>query len=532
MTEERHVPSQSIQERLGVVGELTTLIIGAYDLNRVFRDAILRVREVLDFRRASIALVSADRTGYSLHTLYDEARGVFTPEDESFALGWGLTGRVIATGEPIVDNAFPGNRRIREPSEDAVSVLVVPLEVGGEVIGALTFGASRPGAYTDDDLRLARILAGQIGASLHQSRVLASAEERQHELEALIEASDAPVLMVRNGRVVHVNRAMAALAGRTRELLHGAPIDHVNELLAPRVADPATLSVELEADEANVAVRDRIEFTSPLPRTFVRTIAPVLDQEGGTVGQVVYYRDVTIEQQAERARDDFVSTVSHELRTPLASIKASLKLLSMGAAGEIGTAVQDYLDIALRNLERLIRLVNDLLDVSRLQRGKLDLRPSAVAVARAVTQAVGAVSVFAEERGVYLEIEPTQDELVVSANPDRFEQVLINLLSNAVKFSPEEGHVRVSSWRDGEFAVVEVADEGHGVPSDKREAIFESFHQLDGAARSAGGTGLGLAISREIVEGMEGRIWLDEGDEPGARFRVALPLLVAEESDR
>jgi signal transduction histidine kinase len=302
-------------------------------------------------------------------------------------------------------------------------------------------------------------------------------------------------------------------------------MERINQALTRSLADPAALAPQTEALlKGEQLFRDRVELVFPRQVICQRTVAPVRGPEGDVLGHVLIYRDVTVEAAAEAAKDEFVSTVSHELRTPLTSVKTSLSLLGKGVAGEVTEEMREFLGIALRNLERLIRLVDDLLDLSRIESGRLVTNVEPVALARVVTGAVDAVRGYSEARGARLEV--TEGEPVtVTADGDRLEQVIVNLLSNAVKFSPTGGRVGLRWWLEDGQAVLEVSDEGPGIPAAQLETVFERFRQLgDTFARRSGGVGLGLAISRKIIEQFGGSLWVESDEGEGARFFVRLEV--------
>ena len=530
----------SAAERLEVVGELASLINITFDLGEIFRAAVVKMQRVIEFRRASVALITDDRTRYYLHTLYDAVRGGFVEKEETFALDSGLPGQVIQTGEAIRVDEFGGTEGMRTEKEKKVSALIVPLHLDGEVIGTLNLGAKRSKVYEDEDLEFAVILARQIETSLHYSKLFATIQRQQKtlaseqaklesersRLEALIEASDAAILMVSDGRVAHVNGAMVELLGIPAEVVMGAPIEQINRALARFLGDPGALTAQIAAlESADTPLRDRVEFEFPRKRVCQRTVAPVLGVGGEALGHVMIYRDITREAEAEAAKSEFVSIVSHELRTPLTSVKTSLSLLAKGAAGKITQQMRELCDVALRNLDRLIRLVDDLLDLSKIQSGRASIELVPVSVKEAAGRAVEAVHGFAQERQVRLECGESDDATFVMADPDRLEQVIINLLSNAIKFSPPEGQVGLCWRTDSEFAVLEVSDEGPGIPADQLETIFEKFRQLErSATRTHGGAGLGLAISQTIVEHFGGDLWAESEEGRGSRFFVRLRL--------
>ena len=251
------------------------------------------------------------------------------------------------------------------------------------------------------------------------------------------------------------------------------------------------------------------------------TTSPLRD-DGTIRGAVVAFRDVTERREMERIKDEFVSVVSHELRTPLTAIRGALGLLDSGALDGSPEQAARMARIALTSSERLSRLVDDILDMERLDAGTTRLELAEHRVNGLVAAAVDQVSVLAEEAGVV--VIPTGSQEVVRADGERIVQTLTNLLGNAVKFSPRGSSVRVTAVPVGDLVELRVDDEGRGIPPDKLEAVFGRFEQVDASdTRERGGSGLGLAIARSIVERHGGRLWaLSEGEGRGSSFRFTL----------
>ena len=533
--------ARSPAARLAVVGELAALINAAVDLREIFQGAILKVERVLDFRRASVVLLDDTADHYYLHTLYDRAQGGFVAEEGSFPVAKGSTGEAIRSGRPIRVDALPATEGILLQQGKHVSALIVPLHVGDRVIGALNFGHEEAGRYTEEDLDWAVVLGRQIETSLYYSRLLSTIAEqrealaRQHaavqdqrnQLEALIDASDAAIMLVgRDRRIAYANAEMARLVGIPREAVLGASVDSVHRFLGGSFVDPAAVATQEQALTLDTPLRDRVELKFPERRVWQRVVAPVRQGGGGgtLLGHIVLYRDVTHEVEADRLKSEFVSVVSHELRTPMTSVKASLSLLLAGAGGSLEPSARELLEIALRNGDRLIRLVNDLLDLSRLEAGRMEMQLEPVALGDAIRSSVETVAAFANQQGVTITTSPPPEELRVHGVRDRVEQVIVNLLSNAIKFSSRGDRVAVRWWRDGDDVVTEVADQGPGIPGDKLQTIFEPFRQLDSSStREHGGAGLGLTISRGIVEALGGKLWAESELGAGSRFFVRLP---------
>lgn len=234
-------------------------------------------------------------------------------------------------------------------------------------------------------------------------------------------------------------------------------------------------------------------------------------------------RDVSERNEVERMKKEFVSTVSHELRTPLTSIRGSLGLLAGGVLGELPEEAKEVVAVAERNVVRLVTLINDILDLERLDTGRLEMTFERVPVATILARSLEAVAAFAEHAGITLESVATSATLF--GDPDRLVQVLVNLVSNAVKFSKRGSTVTISVAESQGVTEICVRDRGRGIPPAFRNAIFGRFRQVEASdARQKGGTGLGLAICKAIVEQHGGTIHVDSEEGVGSVFRVRIPL--------
>lgn len=239
---------------------------------------------------------------------------------------------------------------------------------------------------------------------------------------------------------------------------------------------------------------------------------------------VAVVRDITERRRVAEMKDAFVSTVSHELRTPLTSIAGSLGLLAGGAAGELPDKAARLIGIAHSNSQRLVRLINDILDVEKLESGKLVMSMSPLDLRDIASRAIEGVRGYADQLGVTLSLAGG-DAAPVRGDADRLIQVVTNLLSNAAKFSPSGGEVTVTVNPETRVARLSVADRGPGIPEEFRSRIFSKFAQADSTdTRAKGGTGLGLAIAREIAERHGGRLWFESAEGDGATFHLDLPL--------
>jgi PAS domain S-box-containing protein len=251
------------------------------------------------------------------------------------------------------------------------------------------------------------------------------------------------------------------------------------------------------------------------------TISPVKDGQGQIIGISTIARDISDRRQIERMKNEFISIVSHEIRTPLTSIRGAIGLLASGMYQNKPERVQRMLEIALTDSDRLVRLVNDILDLERLESGRLELVKERCDAAEAIAQAVEGVQAIADKEGVRFSLPPKT--ATVWASPDALQQVLTNLLSNAIKFSPPQSIITLSVQPQWQGVLFAVRDSGRGIPPDKVEMIFNPFQQVDASdSRQKGGTGLGLTICKRIVHQHGGRLWVESTLGEGSTFYFTL----------
>lgn len=240
---------------------------------------------------------------------------------------------------------------------------------------------------------------------------------------------------------------------------------------------------------------------------------------------------LTERSQLDTLKDEFISTVSHELRTPLTSIRGALGLLSSGTIGDVDAKALNLLRIATTNTDRLIRLINDILDLERMESGRAPLQIRRCSLRDLCQQAIETMTPMADTHSVHLELVPftvaqaaSPEALFFDGDSDRILQVLTNLLSNAIKFSPGASTVRIHTDATADSILLKVVDEGRGIPSEKLDSIFDRFQQVEPSdARQRGGTGLGLAICRSIVQQHSGSIWAQRNLVKGTTLYVMLP---------
>jgi signal transduction histidine kinase len=304
--------------------------------------------------------------------------------------------------------------------------------------------------------------------------------------------------------------SQAKLRQAVASVFGGPPGDNHTKEPAPRPAPPH--------EPASVLL-------SYKKRVIQATLTPMLDEERVFAGLVVVLRDVTTEQEVAKAKNDFVSLVSHELRTPMTSIKGYTDLMIKGAVGELNEQQRHFMTIVKSNVDRMADLVSDLLDVSRLEAGRVRLVLERLDLASVVYEVSEELTETLRQRELNLAFDLAPGLPRVRADRGRVIQVLLNLLSNAYRYTPAGGTITIAVHAGEDCVQVDVSDTGIGIPERDRESIFERFYRVDHpVVREQAGTGLGLPIAKTLIELHGGKLWLCSEINVGSTFSFTLPL--------
>jgi two-component system, OmpR family, sensor histidine kinase VicK len=330
-----------------------------------------------------------------------------------------------------------------------------------------------------------------------------------------------------DGRLTFINKAAAAMLGYTPDQLTGRDVfDLIHHSLPD--GTPCTKSTNLIFQSMRrheqIRMRDEVFWRKGGTAIPVEYSASPLEENGHVTGMVVAFQDVSERRRLDRMKDEFISTVSHELRTPLTSLRASLGLLSSGSFEKRPEKQQQMVEMAIGNCDRLVRLVNGILDFNRMEKGQLPFNRQPVEVLSLLRRAAQGSQMAATKSHISFRIEAPS--VSVLADEQRVLQVLNELVSNAIKFSPPETLIRLVAHPSGPHEICfHVQDQGRGIPIEKLDRIFDRFHQGDASdTRDMGGTGLGLALCRSIVEQHGGRIWAQSQPGKGSRLLFTLPV--------
>jgi PAS domain S-box-containing protein len=418
----------------------------------------------------------------------------------------------------------------------------VPLLAGGWLTGVLQVVAGYAAQIDDQQVQVLNMLARQTAVAIENARLFAQIRNDQERTSAVVDATNDAILMLdERRRTMIINRRARFFFGLSERELQEKDLEQLGALFTRIFEDAPRFQSWLRQLLRSATERavEEFQIIRPEPRLLQCFSAPVMDPHDRYLGRILVFRDITREREVERMKSDFVSNVSHELRTPLTSIQGALQLVLGPARGGrletndgLSQRARDLLSISLNNTERLIRLINDILDIAKIEQGRIQLRREALSAEDLCRNAAAEMSAFGNNRGISINIDVQPRLPKIFADGDRSAQILVNLLSNAIKFSAPGQQVLLSVHHDGAMVCFVVRDWGRGIAREDQDRLFQKFQQIDSSAtRDVGGTGLGLAISKALVEEQGGRIWLESALAKGSTFSFTLPVVPDTVSD-
>lgn len=445
-----------------------------------------------------------------------------------------LPARVWSSGEAL----WLTDLRLSESSgraslamkEGLCTGFVIPVFTDGRVSAVFELFSTRRRDPDDRLLETLDTICSQLGQYIHRRQFEDMLEASQARLNAILSnMAEAVIVVDMSGHLTESNPAAERIFGG--EILKGTVhawteacgiFDSMKKSAFPVKDLPIFKAIKGDSvDGEEMFIRNP---SVPAGIWVSATGRPLRDEEGQLIGGIMVLRDISERKLAEKRVSEFYSMVSHELRTPLTSIRASLGLMQGGVAGELSEMSRQLVDIGREECDRLIRLINDILDIRKIEAGKMELKLKEVQPSQLVQIALEGMKSVADEVGIQLRSSDNAQGLL-TCDEDRILQVLTNLISNAIKFSPSGRDVSVNTeWVDSEWLRFSIVDKGSGIPKDHVPKLFQKFQQLDQSdTRSKGGTGLGLAICKAIVDEHHGHIGVQTMLGEGSTFYFELP---------
>ena len=360
--------------------------------------------------------------------------------------------------------------------------------------------------------------------------------EEEKKMTAIVNSiAEGLILVDSNNRVLHINPAAERLLNISADSIDQdiTEIIQNDELIYIFEEDQRQIlqhkpTDQLSSKKEGINLISEVTLARYDEKLVLRIIAsPFLNENGLILGTVYLFDDITREKEIDQMKSDFISLVSHELRTPLTSIIGFVSFILDGKAGAINDRQRNSLARVQRQSKRLAALINDLLDISRIESGRIQMNQKTISLLEIVTQRLEEIRPQADEKSIQLDLTASESVPDILGDEARMGQVFTNLIGNAIKFTPNNGEVNVKVEADGNLLHVEVIDTGPGIPPEERQKIFDKFYQLsDISTRQQGGSGLGLSISKSIVEAHGGKLWIDDGNQgKGSNFQFVLPLI-------
>jgi len=443
----------------------------------------------------------------------------------------GLTGQVFCKGVPIMMNQIDqstGALLARAAIPGVKSILAAPLKVKSQTLGVIHVFSEKANNFIEEDLRLFAILSSQAAVVVNSSYMYQEIEEERKKDDALLTSIGEGVLAFdQNEKIIMLNTTGEYITGYLEEeVLAKSPNEVLQFSDKQRKPIPSqdlpmkkVLSLGKPVTQSEIYLRKRNEEFFPA----WLSCAATRDADDKVIGGIIVFRDISEELQVEQMKQELISIATHELRTPITGIKGYLDMILEGDTGKVNPETQETIGEIVKINQRLADLVDDLLNVGRIEQGRIEMRPVSMDLDKLIIDVVGELSIQAKDKNLELKYSKTATPQV-KADPERVRQVLINLIGNAIKYTPS-GQVEVHVETSGKEVVTYVQDTGLGMNGEAQKRLFEKFYRVKNEkTRMITGTGLGLWITKQLVEKQGGKIRVESAEGKGSTFSFSLPI--------
>jgi PAS domain S-box-containing protein len=528
-----YAESRAQQAEATKLYEVTAHLTATLDLDSVLDQIVTKTVDLLGCDASGVYVPDEARGGLAFR------RGLHLDEtltrDLIVNIGEGVAGRAFQQRRPVSTSDRLADQGLRYTPTAAELIqraprayLAVPIGVREEVLGVLVAYFFEPHQFSEKEIQLLSSLAAHTAIAMDNARHYEEVRLQQSRLSQIFDStSDGMLLMDPDGRVQTANRRAGDLLAVTATDLVGIEL---TELLAWHRAEGSDYQRMFTALRSFVDDPDRggegdLELRA-LRRILHWVSQPTKDSTGTPSGFTLTFHDVTHEREVSQMKSDFVSFVTHQLRTPLAGIKWMLELAAQDP--DLPAEPASYVQDAREAAQRLIQLVNDLLDISRLERGKLTVALKPVDLGALTREVLAETAVLVQEKRHRVSLSGDAPGPAAMADEQLLRQVVVNLVSNAIKYTPEGGTIDVRLERDPDALRWSIRDSGIGIPLASQPKLFEKFYRAENVVTlETEGTGLGLYLVRLIMEQLGGRVWCESEEGAGAIFLFTLPLAPA-----
>lgn len=551
--EERTSELSAEKARLEAVHNITLeLTASLEEIDQTLNKALELAAQAVGARRGSIMLRQEQDRNELMCRAVLTTKGLAQTQNIliAFEQGIGLAGWVMEHQESVcIADVRYDARWLREEgrADEVRSVIAAPLMTQDGPQGVLMLSSPEINFFTQEQVQLLTTIASEVGIVIHnatlytvinqvlmrQGDLLTAQREEYSKSQAILQSlGEGVIVLDEQYNVVLFNAAAETMLGVPARYLVGGPVYRIAAYRDPiMTADRAELILEalrkgLQALESSHIYNAMIELPEPSKSIAVNFAPWVGPQGGGQYGHVVVLRDITREIEADRAKRNFISSVSHELRTPLTSIKGYVDLLLLGAAGQITEGQQSFLTVVKNNANRLMELINDILEIGRIDEGKVQLHFDKVRIEDLVADVMQTMRAEIQRKQMHVTVDIESGLPEITVDPRRLTQVIMNLVSNAVKYTFPQGVIRVQALLNpAGMLQMDVVDNGVGLTPDQQKKLFRRFYRADNPLSSdAGGTGLGLSIAKSFIELHGGEMWVESEIGKGSTFSFIIPI--------
>jgi len=505
------------------------------DLQKILDDTLHKSVEILGFDVGFIRILDPEKGGMVVRAAYGLRSPEFLQGVTPISSERRNVSRIVyETKETYVCSDIRKNPLYKSRNmehEGVISTIAAPVMSKSRVLGLIVAGSRKYHRFAKREINLLKAFGSQLGVAVENAELYQEVAKGKAYTENLVEsAADVIICTDLEDRILSWNRGAELILGYSKDEVIGK---HLSILLPPeRSHELAEIRAKVEISGALRDIEVRSKRKDGVMIHLSLSVSPIRDGDGKIIGFLRVAKDVSEKKRFERRlkeldrmKSDFVSNVSHELRTPLTAIKGSVDNMLDGITGSLTEKQTRYLIRIKSNSDRLGRLITDLLDLSKIEAGKIDLRPAYLSVTALAKEVAEVLRAVATEKLISLEVTSPDDQANVWADRDKLVQILMNLIGNALKFTPLHGKVTIAIERpDAQWVKLSVADTGPGIPAEEAAKIFDKFYQVEQSNKQkVKGTGLGLAISKALVEMHGGKIWIESGMELGSVFSFTLP---------
>jgi NtrC-family two-component system sensor histidine kinase KinB len=534
------------EAELATLNDIAAAVTSSLDPREIYHLVMEKINQFFRVDAGSLLMLD-DETGelvfvMTLEEGQEKLVGLRVPA------GAGIVGDVARTQQYAIVHDAESDPRFYRAVSDGIgynvhSILCVPIVVKGRTIGVIELLNKRTGHFTEEEaIRLTR-MAATIGIAIENARLFQQVSTVRDRFEAIVNSTNDGILMAdMRGVVVASNPAAAQIFHRSRESLIGCQLDELIDELMSRalvVEEPTWLNEGASHRVIEIELNDG-------PVRYVRhTTLPVLDTANMQIGRLALFEDIAKDRELARLREDYTGMLIHDLRAPLTAIMNGIMMMLRGLGGPVSEQQRELLGIAYQGSQTMLEMVNTLLDISKMEQGRMNLNLEPLSPYALVDEAIERLRASIQQRRINLVQNLAISLPPIEADRDKIVRVLQNLIDNAVKFSPERGMVTIGGrylalashvagdvhpdlpfalpeMEAGEWLIYWVRDEGPGIPPQYHARIFEKFGQVQ--QQKSRGTGLGLTFCKLAVEAHKGKIWLQSREGLGSTFAFALPV--------